>query len=154
MTDRLFPPRLDNEGYRGQAAALWLFGLLLLLKAIMGVNGAFNARTVATGADGIILGGLDAGAADTILQLFRALSLGQLPLVLIGLAALVRWRALVPFLFLILFVEQIARRLVAAAYAARPAAEAPGGAITLGIIALLVAGLALSLWPRRQRAGA
>ena len=54
----LFPVQLDNEGYRGRAAALWLFALFVLLKAIMGVNGAINTRSVATGADCIRLDAL------------------------------------------------------------------------------------------------
>ena len=99
MLQRLFPVRLDNEGYRGRVAALWLFALFLLLRAIMGVNGAINTRAIATG-DGIRLDGLGEAAAETILRLFQSLSLAQLPLVAIGVAALWRWRAMVPFLYL------------------------------------------------------
>ncbi|HEX8644493.1 MAG TPA: hypothetical protein VF702_11340 [Allosphingosinicella sp.] len=151
MLDRLFPARLDNEGYRGSAAALWALGLLLALKAVMGVNGTLNARSVATGADGIRLDGLPGGAAETVLQLFRALSLGQLPLVLIGLAALLRWRAMVPFVYLVLIAEQLARRLLAIA-AARPMDwTSPGAWINLGLLALLLAGFALSLWMRPDK---
>src|SRR5688500_20077806 len=43
---RLFPMRLDNEGYRGHVAALWLFGLFVLLRSIMGVNGAINTTAI------------------------------------------------------------------------------------------------------------
>jgi hypothetical protein len=152
MLQRLFPGRLDNEGYRGRAAALWLFGLLLALKLVMGVNGTLNARSVATGADGIRLDGPAAGAAETILELFRALSLSHLSLVAIGAAALWRWRAMVPFLYLVLIADQLARRLVVAAYAVpREETAAPGSAIVLVILALLVGGFLLSLWPPRRR---
>jgi hypothetical protein len=149
MLQRLFPARLDNHGYHGQAAALWLFALLLLLKAIMGVNGAINTRSVATGADGIRLDGLSDGTAQTILLLFRNLSLAQLPLVAIGIAALWRWRAMVPFLFLVLLAEQLVRRLAALADAgARSGAVSVGTWINLGLLALLAAGFLLSLWSR------
>ncbi len=145
MLRRLFPVRLDNAGYRGRVAALWLFALFLVLKAIMGVNGAINARSIATG-DGIRLDGLGAGAAETILLLFRSLSLAQLPLVAIGAAALWRWRAMVPFLSLVLLAEQLVRRLAAPANAiARTEAGAVGMWINLALLALLVAGLVLSL---------
>jgi hypothetical protein len=153
MLRRLFPVRLDNEGYRGRVAALWLFALFLLVKAIMGVNGAINTRAVATGADGIRLDGLGEGGAETILLLFRSLSLAQLPLVAIGAAALWRWRAMVPFLYLVLFAEQIVRRLAAPANAvARTEAGAVGMWINLAIFALLFAGLVLSLWSRPSAA--
>jgi hypothetical protein len=143
---RLFPVRLDNEGYRGRVAALWLFAVFLVLKAIMGVNGAINTRVIASG-DGIRL---DEGGAETILLLFRNLSLANLPLVAIGAVVLWRWRAMVPFLYLVLIADQIVRRLVALANPiARTEAGAVGVWINLGLLALLVAGLVLSLWSRR-----
>jgi hypothetical protein len=149
MLRRLLPVRLDNEGYSGRVAALWLFAGFLVLKAIMGVNGAINTRAVATGADGIRLDGLGEGGAETVLFLFRSLSLAQLPLVAIGAVALWRWRAMVPFLYLVLLAEQIVRRLVASGAALnRTEASAIGVWINLVILALLVAGLVLSLWSR------
>ena len=152
MLSRLLPARLDNESYGGRAAALWLFALFLTLKAIMGVNGAINTRAVATGADGIRLDGLGAGAAETILSLFRSLSLAHLPLVAIGAVVLWRWRAMVPFLFLILLAEQLLRRLGAQASAApRNAASGVGASINLAILALLLGGLLLSLWKAPKR---
>ena len=151
MFQRIFPGRLDNDGYRGQAAALWLFAFLLLLKVIMGVNGAINTRSVATGADGIRLDGLAEGAAQTILLLFRNLSLAQLPLVAIGIAALWRWRSMVPFLFLVLLAELLVRRLASLAdTGARTGAASPGTWINLALLALLAAGFLLSLWSHRK----
>jgi hypothetical protein len=150
MLHRLFPARLDNAAYRGPAAALWLFAVFLLLRAIMGVNGAINTRAIATG-DGLRLDGLGEGGAETILLLFRSLSLAQLPLVAIGLAVLWRWRAMVPFLYLVLLADLIVRRLVAAANAVpRTEAGAVGTWINLALLALLFVGLALSLWSRRD----
>ena len=142
---RLFPTRLDNDGYRGHVAALWLFGLFLLLRLIMGVNGAINTTAIATG-DGLRL---DQGGGETILLLFRSLSLAQLPLVAIGAVALWRWRAMVPFLYLVLLADQIVRRLVALANpVSRTDAAAVGIGINLALLALLLVGLALSLWNR------
>jgi len=149
---RVFPVRLDNEGYRGRMAALWLFAVFLLLKAIMGVNGAINTRAIATG-DGIRLDGLGEGGAETILSLFRSLSLSNLPLVAIGAVVLWRWRAMVPFLYLVLVTDQIVRRLVAQANAvAGPGPSAVALWINLGLLALLVAGFVLSLWNRSSAA--
>jgi hypothetical protein len=146
---RLFPVRLDNEGYRGSVAALWLFAVFLVLRAIMGVNGAINTRTIATG-DGIRL---DEGGAETILLLFRNLSLANLPLVAIGAVVLWRWRAMVPFLYLVLLGDQIVRRVVALANpTARSDAGAVGVWINLGLLALLFVGFVLSLWSRPSAA--
>jgi hypothetical protein len=141
----LFPTRLDNEGYRGRVAALWLFGLFLLLRLIMGVNGAINTTAIATG-DGLRL---DQGGAETILLLFRNLSLANLPLVAIGAVALWRWRAMVPFLYLVLLADQVVRRVAALANpVARTDAASVGIWINLALLALLLIGFALSLWYR------
>jgi hypothetical protein len=152
MIGGLFPARLDNQGYRGRAVTLWLFGLFLVLRAIMGVNGAVNTRAIATG-DGIRLDGFGEGAAETILLLFRNLSLAQLPLVAIGAVVLWRWRAMVPFLYLVLLADQAVRRLAALANPiARTEAASVGIWINLGILALLLVGFLLSLWSRPSAA--
>jgi hypothetical protein len=145
----LFPVRLDNEGYGGRRAALWLFALFLLLRLIMGVNGAMNASTIAAG-DGLRL---DQGGAETILLLFRNVSLSNLPLIAIGAVALWRWRAMVPFLYLVLLADQVVRRVVALANpVARTDAASVGVWINLGLLALLLVGFGLSLWNRPRGA--
>lgn len=152
MLQRLFPKDLSNDGYRGRAAALWLFAVFLALKAIMGVNGAINTRAIATG-DGIRLDGLDEGAAETILLLFRSLSLAQLPLVAIGVVVLWRWRAMAPFILLVLLADQMVRHLPAILNAVGGGrAPTVGMWINLAILGLLLAGLVLSLWSRPAEA--
>ena len=151
MLLRLLPARLDNEDFRGRAAALWLFGLFLGLRAVMGVNGALNTRGIATG-DGIQLDGLGEGGAETVLHLFRLLSLAQLPLVAIGAVALWRWRAMVPFLYLVLLADHLLARL-ASSVSAMPRTESGAVVATwinLGLLGLLLVGLLLSLWTRRS----
>jgi hypothetical protein len=145
----VFPVRLDNEGYRGRAAALWLLGLFLLLRLIMGVNGAINTSTIAAG-DGLRL---DQGGGETILLLFRNVSLSNLPLVAIGAVALWRWRAMVPFLYLVLLADQVVRRVIALANpVARTDAASAGVWINLALLALLLVGFGLSLWSRPRGA--
>ena len=62
MFERLLPRRADNE-YSGLRPALWLLGLFGALKLVMGLNSIFNTKSVATGADGIRLEGLDPASA-------------------------------------------------------------------------------------------
>jgi hypothetical protein len=146
---RLFPARLDNEGYRGRVAALWLFGLFLVLRLIMGVNGAINTSAIAAG-DGLRL---DQGGGETILLLFRNVSLSNLPLVAIGAVALWRWRAMVPFLYLVLLADQVVRRVAALANPVpRTEAASVGIWINLALLALLLIGFALSVWHRPSAA--
>ncbi len=145
MLNRLFPKQADN-GFEGHRGALWLLGLFIALKLIMSLNSIFNTESVAVGADGIPLDSYGPAAAREVLLLFALLSLGQLALALIGLTVLVRYRSLVPFVFLVLLAEQLARRFVVQSYAvARAESGAAGWYVGFGLLALLAVGLVLSL---------
>lgn len=149
MLNRLFPRQADNR-FAGLRPALWLLGLLIFLKLAMSLNSILNTESVAAGADGIPLASFGPAAAREVLLLFALLALGQLFLTLIALVILLRYRALVPFIYLVLLAEHLARRFVAQGY------RAPGTAMTdvawyvnYGLLTLLMVGLALSLVPAR-----
>lgn len=149
MLGRLFPRQADNrfEGYR---VALWLMGLLIALKLVVGFNSIFNTAQVAAGADGIPLGSYGPAAAREVLTLFALVALGQLALAAIALLALIRWRSLVPFIYLVSLVEMLARRLIVQTQAvAHPGASPVAWFVTWGVLALLALGLLLSLLPAR-----
>ena len=151
MLSRLFPPQADNR-FEGRRTALWLLGLFIALKIVMGVNSIFNTEAVAVGADGIPLDSYGPAAARQVLILFALASLGQLTLALVGLTVLVRYRALVPVMFLVFLGEQIARRLIVQGFAiVRTDGGSAGLYINLGLMALLALGLLLSLIPARHR---
>jgi hypothetical protein len=154
LPERLFPKRFDAR-FQGHSSALWLLGLFIALKLVMSVNSIFNTVSVAVGADGIPLDSFGSEAARAVLMLFALMSLGQLMLALIALAALARWRALVPFIYLVLIGEHLARRFIVQSYAVARAEGAPAGAyVNYGLLALLVLGLALSLITPRERVSA
>lgn len=149
MLSRLVPPVIDNT-YRGQWLGLVLFVLFLALKLIMSVNSILNTEAVAVGADGIPLESYGAEAAAEVVSLFRLLAWSQFMLVVWGLIALVRYRALVPLTILVLLTEHLGRRVLIAVNATEP----PDGVtigfyINLALSIVLLLGLALSLWTRR-----
>lgn len=151
VLERLFPRQVDNR-FDGHRAALWLLGLLIALKLVVSLNSIFNTASVAQGADGIPLDSFGPAAEREVLLLFAMLALGQLVLALIALAALIRWRSLVPFLYLVSLGEQLARRFIAQAHDVARAGSSPvAWYVTYGILALLALGLALSLMPVRGR---
>ena len=151
MLNRLLPTRADNtfDGYR---AALWLLGLFIALKGVMGVNSILNTASVAAGADGLPLDSFGPEAARTVLMLFALTSLGQLMLAVIALITLIRYRALVPLMYAVLLGEHLARRFIVQGYeVARTEGISVGGYVNLGLLTLLALGLTLALIPRRQR---
>lgn len=148
---RLLPRQADN-GFDGLRPALWLLGLLIFVKLVMSLNSILNTASVAAGADGIPLDSFGPAAARQVLLLFALMMLGHLALALVALAALVRYRALVPFLYLVLLGEQIARRLIVASYATpRSGGTSAGLYVNYGLLALLTLGLVLSLIPARGK---
>ena len=150
MLDRLFPAQADNR-FDGHRSALWLLGLFVALKIVMSVNSIVNTASVAAGADGFPLDRFGPEAARAVLMLFAIVAVGQLALAAVALTALIRYRALVPFVYLVLLVEQLARRAVVQSYAVeRTGAGSAGSYVTLALIALLALGLALSLAPARR----
>jgi hypothetical protein len=152
MLERLFPRQVDNR-FDGQRLALWLLALLIGLKLTVSLNSILNTASVAEGADGFPLASYGADGARAVLMLFAVGAVANLAAALFGLAVLVRWRAMVPFVYLLSLLEQGGRRLVVQSYAIERSQGMSGAAaINLAIFALLLAGLALSLWRRRRPA--
>jgi hypothetical protein len=151
MLNRLFPRQADNA-FDGNRAALWLLGLFIALKLAMSVNSILNTASVASGADGLPLDSYGPAAAQTVLMLFALTALGQLALAAIALTVLIRYRALVPFIYLVLLGEQLARRFIVQDYSVVRTEGIPAGwYVTLGLLALLTLGLVLSLISTRRR---
>ena len=150
MLGRLLPGQVDNR-FDGLRPALWLLGLLLFGKLAMSVNSIVNTASVAGGADGIPLASFGPAAAREVLLLFALTALAHLFLALIALTVLIRYRALVPFIYLVLLAEHVARRLIVT-YAA-PGAHSTAVAlyVNYGLLALLTLGLVLSLISARGK---
>lgn len=150
LLHRLFPAQPDNR-YHGYRAALWLLGLYVALKLVMSINSIFNTAAVVVGADGIPLDSFGAEAARAVLMLFALMSLAQLMLALVALATLIRWRALVPLIYLLLTGEHLARRFIVQGYAVARAESVPAGVyLNYALLALLVLGFLLSMLPRSR----
>ncbi|GMV06033.1 MAG: hypothetical protein AMXMBFR53_23100 [Gemmatimonadota bacterium] len=149
---RLLPAQIDNK-HAGHPAALWLLGLFVALKLLMSVNSLLNTEAVAVGADGFPLDTFGPAAARAVLMLFALLSLDQLVLGLVAVTALARYRAMIPLVYLMLVAEHLARRFIVSSYAVPRTGTSPiGWYVNLGLLALLIVGLVLSLIPRRREA--
>jgi|SRR4051812_37924603 hypothetical protein len=148
MLDRIFPKAFDNR-YRGHWLGVVLFVLVILLKAVQGVNSIVMTRKVMIGADGIPLDSFNPIAANTAVEMFALLGMYLLVLPLIGAVALVRYRAMIPFLFLMLLAVMLGSRglnyLHPIARTAAAGGHPIGMYVNLGILALAVIGFALSL---------
>lgn len=150
MFERLFPRQVDNR-FDGHRAALWFLWAFVVIKLAMSTNSILNTARIVTG-DGIPLKSFGPAAAQQVLMLFALMALGQLALALVALTILVRYRALVPLICLLLLAERIASRLIIQSYSGLDATS-PLIVWIMAVMlpALLVLALVFSLIPRRRR---
>ncbi len=144
MIERILPRQVDNS-YRGHKLALWLFGALVFMKTSIGLGTIFNGREAATSADGIPLDSFGAAGAQAFVSIFAAWGLAQATIGLLCVVVLVRYRALVPFMYALLLPEHLSRKAIFAVMPIDRTADAPGYFINLALVGLMVVGLALSL---------
>ena len=142
--DHLLPKTLD-QGYRGHPAALWLFGVVMLVKLGIGFGTLLNGHDAAVNADGIPLDSYGPGAAQSFISMFAAWGLAQVTIGVVNLVVLVRYRALVPFMFALLLAEHLLRKTVFVLIPLERVGSPPGPWINYALVALMVIGLALAL---------
>lgn len=152
MFDKLFPHTIDNR-YHGATAALWILGILVLLKGGMGLNCIFNGQRVATMADGIPLDAFTPAGASAVVTFLALWGMSMVLLSLFGLLTLVRYRAMVPLALLLLLAEHIGRKAI---FLALPIETAPSPAVSInaGFLLLTAVALVLSVWHREEPVGA
>jgi hypothetical protein len=148
MLNKILPQHIDNT-YRGHKLALWLLGILVFMKGGIGLGTIFNGRSAAISADAIPLDTFTPAGAQAFVAIFAAWGLAQLVLNLIGLLVLVRYRAMVPFMFVVLLLEHLSRKLILWIQPVARSDTPPGLYLNLAFVAVMIAGIFLSL--RNQR---
>lgn len=146
---RLFPAQFDNV-YRGNRIALWLFYPLTAVTLwrsqhhITAPDG--GAQSIAT----IPLDTYTEGGAQSVITIFALWGLAQLAMGLVMLLAAVRYKSMVPLLWLFIFLEYGGRKLVGIYKPLETVGTAPGAtaATVFPIIAAVM--LVLALWPEKK----
>ena len=158
MLTRLFPERIDN-GYRGHVFAIWLLVPVVLLKTMQGANvagllGAGTSRYILETVDQVPVGTFPPAAASHLTFLFAAWGLGIFVLGLLGTVVVLRYRAMIPLMYVLLLIEQLGRKVLSTIHLDRPFVSVPVSSASLinwGFLLAIAIGFAMSL--RRPRAG-
>ena len=150
MMERLFPRMVDND-YRGHPFALWVLVPVTLLTLVRSLVHMFRvdggAQSIAT----IPLDRYSDPAAAAVILIFALWGLSQLLLGLLYVVVLVRYRALIPLMYLTLILEYCGRLALGAWKPMETLERPPGARFTLIMIVLSLVMFVLSL---RQRPGA
>ncbi len=152
MLSALFPKLVDNR-FRGSKLAIWLLAPVVLLKFFQGANVAgFNplvsSREVLETADRVPVGEFGPEAASHLVFVFAAWGLGIFILGFLGIIVLVRYRGMIPLMYLLLLIEQSGRKVLSTVHLNRPLVSfelSPNNLINWGFLAALVIGFLLSL---------
>ena len=148
MLNRIFPKQIDNT-YRGHQLAIWLLVPIIVVKMTMGFNMLINARELAQTADGLPLDSFGALPAAIIVMDFKTGGLERIVLATLALVALLRYRAMLPLIYLLLAFDAVGL-MVLWKIDPLPVARSSGGPsvgfiVNLSLAAALVIGLALTL---------
>lgn len=147
MLNRLFPKTIDNR-FRGFQAALWLYVLLLFPYVGTSLVHIFNADGGAQSVSTIPLNTYSGGAAQNIIALYARMGEAQLLLGLVFVLVLIRYRALIPLMYLLLILNYVGERAVGYYKPLVLAGISAAAAPRLLFAAITVIGLVLSLMGR------
>ena len=149
MLEKLLPRRLDNS-YRGNTLALWLFGLVVAMKSAQSLAILFGGHAIARDADGIPLDSYAPGAAQSVVAVFAQGSLWRLFFCFLCLLVLCRYRNAVPLMFTLFALNYLAAQLVLQVIPLNRIGTPPGPVVNLVLFVVMLIGLGLSLWRRRD----
>ena len=144
MINRILPVYIDNR-YRGHRLALWLFVLISLQKLAVSFTHLFRADGGAQSISTIPLDTYPPSAAQNIVGLFARLGLEQLLLAALFVLVLVRYRAMIPLMYVVLVAHYLATRGVSQMKPLVLAGTSGASTPALVVAILSIAGLALSL---------
>ena len=146
----LFPRQITNE-FSGLRIALWGFYLLTAMTLWRSQHHIFSSDGGAQSIATIPLEKYSDSAASTIIGMFALWGLSQLIVGLIYLVAAIRYRSMIPMLYLLSVFEYLMRATYIPAYKSiETAGTAPGAVGNLPFIIFSVTMLVLSLWSRKK----
>ena len=149
MLGLLFPRVIDNR-FGGQWLGYWLLAPVLFLKIGIGLASILTPGN-ANKADAIDLSTYSAAALHDAMTSTALLGLLHLAIGAFCLLAMIRYRAMVPLVYLWLLAEFLGRRVILGLYPIeRVHGPSSGSMINLVLLSMMGLGLALSLWPRRD----
>ena len=131
MITRVFPKQFDNE-FMGYKFSLWIFYALTALTLWRSQHHLFAPDGGAESIASIPLSTYSAAASDTIIGVFALWGLSQLIIGLIYLVACIRYRSMIPLLYLLAAFEYLVRFAYVGVFKSiEIAGTAPGSVINL-----------------------
>jgi hypothetical protein len=150
---QFFPRRLDDPT-QGHKLALWLFGLVVLMKSAQSIAIMVGGYEVAKSVDGIPLDTYPPLAAQAVVAALTQLSLWRLSFCVVGWVVLLRYRSAVPLMFALFALNYLAGETLFHFIPLPRVGSPPGPTVNMVLFGLMLAGLVLSIQGRKHQANA
>jgi hypothetical protein len=152
MFSRILPRQIDNN-FSGHWLAIALLAVVVLVKGAQGLSSIVMTHNVVTNADGIPVDNYSTAGADTVMALTAQLGLLLVVIALIGIVALIRYRGMIPLIFVVQLIAQLGSRVLLALNPIARSTETPMGFaghpvgfwVNIAILGMTLLGFALSL---------
>jgi hypothetical protein len=112
VLSRIFPKQFDNN-YRGHWLAISLIVPVMLLEAAQDVIVIWSTRTTLITADAIPLDSYGTAGAQAVISLSAIMALTSLVIPLQSVVVLIRYRAMIPFMYFCLLILDVGNRVLA-----------------------------------------
>lgn len=151
MLSKIFPSEFNNE-YRGNKIALYFFYLLTAVTLWRSQHHIFSedggAQSIAT----IPLDRFTEDGANTVVGIFSMWGLSQLIIGLIYLMTIIRYKSMIPLMYLFMFIEYGVRYAYIGNFKSiATAGTAPGGSINLPFTVLALVMMMLSVYEGKKK---
>lgn len=144
----LLPKKIDNS-FLGHKIALWFFYLLTAIILWRSQHHLFAADGGAQSIAGIPLDTYSVEPSSTIVGVFALWGLSQLIIGLIYLVVCIRYKAFIPFMYLLGIIEYAMRAFyIGSQKSIETVGDAPGALINLPFMLAFTVMLVLALWNR------
>ena len=137
--------RRIDAAYRGHGLASWVLGAVVTVKIAQGLLLLFANDYVVRTADGIPLDAYSPAGAQTVRSVCALLGLDRLLFGALAIAVLVRYRGMIPAMFLLLLLNDVGRLLILQVFPIIRVGSPLGPTMNLVLLGLIIVGLALSL---------
>lgn len=141
---RILPAQFDNR-FQGHVSALWIFALITTMTLAQRAVHLFTSDGGAQAIAHIPLDTYCGGAAQNLVAFYARLGLGQCLMGVLCLVALHRYRAMIPLLYVVLVLGDVAQWGVAQLKPAVTVGVAGASAPAVVLTTLGIVGLVLSL---------
>ncbi len=149
MIKYLFPNSIDND-YKGNMAPMYLFYMVTTFTVVRSlihlISPDGGSQSIAT----IPLHLYSKEASDTIIHMFAEWGLSQLLLGLFYIVVLIKYKSLIPLMYLFLVIEYSSRLLLSFYKPFALEGQAPGGIGNYVLVPLFILMFILSLKNNRQ----